>query len=285
MARRQTRTSSDIRSVVVISDTHIGCKVGLCHPDGATLDDGGRYLPSDIQRGIYQHWRTFWDEWVPHVTHGEPYAVVHNGDMIDGVHHRATTQWSHNLEDQARHAMVLMAPIIDRCQGRYYQIRGTEAHVGSSAVEEERLAARLGAVPNDAQQHARYELWIRLGGHLIHCLHHIGTTSSSAHETSAINAELSAMYTDAGRWSSEAPSVIVRSHRHRNAEIRLPTTDGYATCFVTACWQAKTPFTWKIAGARVTQPQFGGSVIRLGDDELHTRHRLWNLKRSGEVQL
>jgi hypothetical protein len=275
-----------VKTIVVISDSHTGCKLGLCHPSGATLDDGGRYLPSTLQLAIWMYWESFWREWVPHVTHGEPYAVVHNGDAIDGTHHGATTQWSHNLEDQGRHAYDILKPIVDGCEGRYYHIRGTEAHVGKSAIEEERLAAKLGAIPNEQGQHARYELWTRLGGHLVHFLHHIGTTSSSAHETSAINAELAAMYTDAGRWKQEAPRVIVRSHRHRNAEIRLPTTDGYATCFVTACWQAKTPYAWKIAGARVTQPQFGGSIIRVGDeDSPYTRHRLWNLARSPEVRL
>lgn len=274
-----------VRTIVVVSDTHVGCRLALCRPEGARVDDGGTYTPSDLQRIVWSYWETFWTDWVPHVTHGEPYAVVHNGDAIDGVHHGATTQWSQNLSDQSQHAYEILAPIVDRCEGRYYHIRGTEAHVGKSAAEEERLAARLGAVPNEQGQHARYELWMRLGENLVHFLHHIGTTSSSAHETSAINAELAAMYTDAGRWGEEPPRVIVRSHRHRNAEIRLPAPNGYATCFVTGAWQLKTPFAWKIAGARVTQPQIGGSVIRLGDEELHTRHKVWNLQRSPVISL
>lgn len=274
-----------IRTVVVISDTHVGCRLGLCHPEGATVDDGGRYLPSDLQRIVWGYWEEFWNTWVPHVTHGEPFAVVHNGDAIDGVHHNSTTQWSHNLGDQSEHAYQILAPIVDRCGGNYYHIRGTEAHVGKSGTEEERLAQRLGAVPNEQGQHARYELWLRLGHHLCHFLHHIGTTSSSAHETSAINAELAAMYTDAGRWEEEPPRIIIRSHRHRCAEVRLPTKEGYATSFVTASWQLKTPFAFKVAGARVTQPQIGGSAIRVGDEELHTRHWLRNLSRSPVVEL
>lgn len=283
MARRSRRDA--IRTVVVISDTHVGCRLGLCHPGGAALDDGGRYQPSRVQRKVWSYWDEFWADFVPRVTHGEPFVVVHNGDAVDGVHHNATTQWSQNVEDQEAHAYQILKPVVDACEGRYYHIRGTEAHVGKSAVAEERLAKKLGAIPNEDGQHARYELWLRVGDHLLHFLHHIGTTSSSAHETSAINAELAAMYTDAGRWNKQAPRVIVRSHRHRNAEIRLPVTDGYATCFVTAAWQLKTPFTWKIAGARVTQPQIGGSVIRLGDEELYTRHYLRELTRSKEVTL
>lgn len=289
MSKRRRAAADSIRSVVVISDTHTGCRLSLCHPKGATLDDGGRYMPSDLQRTIWAYWTHFWDVWVPDVTRGEPYAVVHNGDVIEGVHHRATTPWSHNLEDQGEHAYQILAPIVDRCQGRYYQIRGTEAHVGPSAVEEERLAKRLGAVPSETGQHARYELWMRLGGAdgpLMHFLHHIGTTGSEQRETTALNVELAALYVDAGRWQNEAPRVVVRSHRHRNSEIRLPAPDhNDARVFTTAAWQAKTPFAFKIPGARTTQPQFGGSVIRLGEEELYTRHQIWSLARSREVTL
>jgi hypothetical protein len=227
-------------------------------------------------------------EWVPRVTHREPFAVVMNGDALDGVHHNATTQWSHNLGDQARHAELIFAPVRDACEGRLYWIRGTEAHVGKSATEEERLARAVGAVPNEYGQHARYELWLRLGGDgggLCHFLHHIGTTSSSQHEASAINAELTAIYNECGRWGGEAPDVVVRSHRHRCAEVRLPHRNGYATSMVTACWQLKTPFAWKIAGARVTTPQIGGSLIRRGDEELHTRHCVVDVGRSETVQI
>lgn len=101
---------------------------------------------------------------VPEATHGEPYAVVHNGDAIDGSHHNATTQITQNLTTQADIAYDVLKPVVARCDGRYYHIRGTEAHVGKSGREEEALARRLGAVPNKQGQHARYELRIRIGG-------------------------------------------------------------------------------------------------------------------------
>ena len=283
MPRR--RRSKEVRNVVVISDTHFGCRLALLGPEGANLDDGGTYQPSRLQKKIWAIWDEFWADWVPRVTRGEPFIVVHNGDVVDGVHHGSTHQWSHNLNDQAQHAEEVLKPIVALCDGRYYQIRGTEAHVGKSGVEEERLAKRLGAIPNEDGQHARYELWLRIGGTtgpLIHFLHHIGTTSSAQHETSAINAELAAIYADSGRFVREAPMIVVRSHRHRNAEVRLPTPNGYATSFVTACWQLKTPFAWKLAGARVTTPQIGGSLIRIGDEEVHTRHFVRDIGRTKE---
>jgi hypothetical protein len=119
---------------------------------------------------------------VPTVTRGEPYDICHNGDVVEGVHHRATTQISHNILDQKRIAINVLKGEIARCKkmgGTYYHIRGTEAHVGQSSIFEEEVAESLGAKPNEHGQHARYDLWKRVGtkdGPLVHLLHHIGTT-------------------------------------------------------------------------------------------------------------
>lgn len=271
-----------VQNLIVVSDQHAGCRLGLC-PGAVPLDDGGKYEPSKLQRKLYRWWREFWDEWVPHVTKGEPYAVVCNGDALDGVHHGAVTQISNHLGDQNEIAYRLLAPIVDRCEGRYYHIRGTEAHVGKSGQEEERLAQRLGAVPNDTGQYARWELWARIGTGLIHVSHHIGTAGSMAYESSALMRELSEAYVEAGRWHDEPPDVVVRSHRHRNTEVRVRTAKGFATVCTTPAWQLKTPFTYRIAGARQAQPQIGGTLVRCGDEEVFTRHQVWSLSRPKEV--
>lgn len=279
-------TKTKVRNVIVISDTHVGCQTALVHPDGADLDDGGLYRPSRPQKKLWGHWEQFWGEWVPWVTDGEPFAVIHNGDAIDGSHHNSTEQWTHNLEDQVEHAYKILKPVVEACEGRYYHIRGTEAHVGKCGANEEQLAKRLGAVQNEHGRYARYDLWIRVAGVPCHFLHHIGTTSSAQYETSALTAEYAAMCVDAARFGYEPPQIIGRSHRHRNAETRQPNERGCATVFVTPAWQGKTSYAWRIAGARVTTPQFGGSVIRTNDKwGPHTLHCVWHMPRSEMVEL
>ena len=268
-----------VRNLIVVSDLHAGCKLAIC-PERISLDDAGEYVASKAQRKILEAWESFWGEWVPAVTHGEPYAVVVNGDLIDGVHHKSVTQISHNILDQRRIARALLRPVRDLCDGRLFVIRGTEAHVGASAQYDEELAEELDAVPDKEGRFARYELRMRVGDGLVHVLHHIGTTGSMAYETTALMKEYSESVSEAGRWGIEPPQVVVRSHRHRHAEIRVPTSSGYGVCFTTAAWQLKTPFVWKIPGGRITSPQLGGSLIRQGDKDLFTRHKVWDVPRT-----
>ncbi len=267
-----------IRNVIVVSDLHCGCRLGLCPDAGIGLDDGGMYVPSDLQRIVWGYWEEFWGVWVPTVTRHEPFAVVVNGDAVDGVHHGSTTQISHNMMDQRQVALAVLRPVRDACEGRLYIVRGTEAHAGQGAVDEETLARDLDAIPNEAGQHARWDLWLEIGDRLVHFLHHIGATGSNAYEATAVGKELTEEYNEAARWGRRRPDCIVRSHRHRHIEIRVPTDKGFGIAMVTPGWQLKTPFTWKIPGARLATPQFGGSLIRLGDEELYTRHRIWSIE-------
>ena len=274
-----------VNNLVVVSDPHFGCQLGLCPPDIAWMDEGGMYQPSEEQCKVWGYWQEFWGDWVPMACHHEPFAVCVNGDSIDGRHHGSVSQFTHNLAAQGKLAERVLRPVVDQCEGRFYMTRGTEAHVGPSAEEEEALATSLGAIPDAAGRHARYELWVRVGKGLCHIMHHIGTTGSAQYESSGPMSELAAEYAEAGRWNNEAPNVVVRSHRHRHIEVRVPTALGYGIVFVTAGWQLKTPFVYRTAGGRVQTPQFGGSLIRQGDEDLYTRHRIWSIGRPQEVRL
>lgn len=283
------KKTKQIRNIVVVSDLHCGCRMGLCPKSGAVItgaDPGGdlTVMPSKLQSVVWGWWEEFWGDWVPKYTHKEPYDVVLNGDVIDGSHHNSTTQISQNIQDQVKLAVSIMRPVVDKCKrrgGEFFSVRGTAAHVGESSIHEEQVAMELGAKPAGGV-YSRFELWKKLGSHLIHFLHHIGTTGSSAHESSAVNAEMAAEFVEAARWGVKPPSVIVRSHRHSAIEVRIPTKWGYATSVVTPSWQLKTPYVYRIASARLRPPQIGGLVIRLDDmGAVYTNLFVKHLQRDG----
>jgi hypothetical protein len=276
-----------VNNIIVVSDTHTGCLLGLCPPE-VKIDDNVTILASPLQQKVWAMWNEFTNVWVPQVTKGEPFVVVHNGDAIEGVHHNATTQITQNMTDQKRIASVALKVLLDShmCVG-YYHLRGTEAHVGPSGEHEEDLAKSLNATPDEGGNHARWELWMRMSrGPLIHFTHHIGTTSSAAYEGTAPHKELVEAYNESGRWGDEPPDVVVRSHRHRHYEIRLATKKGMAISTITPGWQLKTPHVWKGTLGRTGTPQIGGILIRSGDeDPVYTRAKIWKIERTPEVKI
>lgn len=280
MPRKRKPKHQPINNLVIIADTHCGCRMGLCPPDGVDLDDSGHYSPSKLQLKVWEWWQEFWDEWVPMVCHNEPFAVVMNGDALDGVHHGATTQISQNHADQHKLALKVLLPVVSQCDGRYYHLRGTAAHGGQSGENEETLAKVLGAIPDGEGRFARWELWARIGTGLANIMHTIGTASSMAYETTAVQKELEQAYVEAARWGHEPPNVVVRAHRHRMVETRVRTSKGYAISCTVGAWQLKTPFVRKVAGARLTEPQIGGMVIRCGDNDFYTRHWIKDIQRT-----
>ena len=267
-------------SIIVVSDTHFGCKLAVCPPE-FRLDEGGLYKASPLQEFLYKCWREFWDSYVPKITQGNNYIVVHNGDIVDGVHHQSTTQISHNMTDQMKIARMMMQPIINRkkCKG-YYQIRGTEAHVGKSAQYEEEIASVLGALPDGNGNHARWELFLEVNDILCHFSHHIGTTGSTHYESSALMREIGEMITESGRWGDTLVDVLVRSHRHRHMEIKIPTVNHSGIVVVTPGWQGKTPFTHRLPSGRVAMPQIGGIAINFGDRvPVYSDSKIWHIDR------
>lgn len=276
-----------IKNLVVISDLHAGCRLALC-PKRVKLDDGGHYKASSFQNELFNHWQHFWNEYVPMATKKEDFAIIVNGDAIDGVHHNSTTQISHNIEDQLGVARELLEPIINqkRCKDLFV-IRGTEVHVGKSGKDEEALARSLNARPNEQGQHSRYEMYLRFGKDekfLSHFSHHVGTTSSASYESTALFKEIIEMYNESGRWRNEPPDLIVRSHRHRCMSIDLPSEKGSSIVLCTPGWQLKTPFVYRLPSGRAGTPQIGGCVIREGADGMpYAMKYVVKVKRSKEV--
>ncbi len=275
-----------ITNLVCISDTHIGDGLALFPGNKPFVLDTGMVLtPSKMQLRLWEMWKDFWG-WVAVATRGEPYIIYHGGDLVEGTPHNTKHQATPNYADQQKMAEKIMAPILrnSRCIG-YYQVRGTSAHVGESAENEERIAKALGAIPDSGGRYSRDELWLEMSRrgnkhkYLIHGMHHVGTASSMAYESSALMRELAEEYVEAAKWNKHAPDVVIRSHRHRYLKIEIPKKGGNGIVFTTPAWQLKTPYAFKVQGARITTPQIGGVIVRCDLEDIYTMKRVWSIDR------
>ena len=274
---------------VIAADEHVGCQMGLMHPEGARLDENNVTLPNEFQVKLWSHWDHGWNHWLPEIVEDNPWDFINLGDAVDGVHHGAVSQWTHNVESQATHAIKILEPCIERCQasgGRYYHFRGTEAHGGQSGQAEERIADSLGAFP-DAQNHkARWEMYKWIGpnkSHLVHYTHHISSAGVSAYITTASTRELVESLVHAARWGERAPDALVRAHAHRHIVVPLSgVQDGRRVrrlVVVVPGWQGKTPFIYRTS-ARQAMPEFGlVALILTPEGELYTRDYTYTLER------
>ncbi len=278
------RNEAASKNLVIISDLHQVHPLSVCHPDGFRLDGGGRYKPSKLQKKLYEHWKSFWSEWVPLVTRRKGFVLCLNGDALEGRHHGSTDQ-PQNLAVHSQACYDLLEPVVKRAEAFYF-VRGTEAHGGPSGEDEERLASALNAVKTPEGMYTFWEVWFRLGKGLVHVTHHIGTSSSMAYEVSALGREISNAASESARWGLEMPDFTVRSHRHRYDVATMPGKHGQISCITTPGWQLKTSYTFRHSGARNATPQVGGILIKAGDeDPIYHRPCVWNMPRPKEVVL
>jgi hypothetical protein len=287
VSRRKAQAVDRARQIIVVSDLHCGCQLGLCPPPEVhkvPLDGGGWYEPSDLQRKVWAWWEEFWHEWVPSQTRGEPYGVVINGDAIEGAHHRAKTPITTNFADQIALAKTVLLPVLTGVAAAW-MVRGTEAHVGECAENEELLSQQLPVRKTEHGRGTRIELRLRVGDALVDIQHHIAATGSSAFETTALQREFVIACEEAGRWGREPPDVLIRAHRHRAAKTEVPTRKGSGIVLTTPGWQLKTPYAYRLPGGRQSYPQFGGVLVRHGDEHIYTKHRVWDIDRSPVEEL
>lgn len=251
-------------TAIIVSDLHCGSLSGLC-PPRVRFDDGGTYEHSPFQAQLWEHWLYFWGEWVPAVVGSRAWALILNGDLVEGQRARTTHSVSNDYSLQARIAVDALTVALAACATRppaaIYCVGGTEAHAGQSWEDEQRVASEIGATPDHHGARVRPDLWLRVGTGLAHCAHHIGTTGSQAYEMSALGKELVETLADAARWGLDVPDWVVRSHRHRSAAASFPTARGEPHVVVTPGWQGRTPWAAKLPGGRTTTAQFGGVAL------------------------
>jgi hypothetical protein len=237
----------EIKHIIGISDTHVGSTVAVW-PDGFVTATGNALLPNPIQRWYLNCFEEFIHDWVPKVTNGQPFALVCNGDTIEGIHHRSKQIVTHDVGDQLSAFIALFGPLIGKAE-KVFLTLGTECHTQQSECF---IGKELGAeIDPETGLHAFDVLRLEKWGKLFSFQHHIGTTArkwtaATAPMAALANERLEAI--DAGR---RPPDYVVRAHRHVPG---VYWDDSGHAAVITGAWQSKTRHTHKVVPDAICKP-------------------------------
>ena len=235
---------------MVVGDTHINSTVGVCPPI-VNLDDGGSFRSSKGQRWLWRNWLSFWNDVS---TTAEKYDnaeiwTVFNGDLVDvNGRHQQTQNISQNEADVFRMTLDTIKPALDVSK-RVFVVRGTAAHVGSSASMEEKIAFDIGA-EKCGDNYSWWELLLEAEGVTFDIRHHgplgrLPHTRGNALNRRAV--ELMLLY------RNRCPQVAIQSHNHHFST----SSDEYEIkVFAQPAWQLKTEFVNRIG--IIEQANVGG---------------------------
>lgn len=249
-----------ITRFVVVSDLHCGSSYGLCPPHFPVADDG-YWGQSPRQKWIWQQWVAF-QKWTLSMAGGKPFALVVNGDAIEGNHHRTGSLIHVDPSVHAKCAVACLAPFAKHA-ARVYFTKGTECHDGHSGGSS--IAAQCGAEPDpECETEYAADHWqLRVGKHLVSVWHHTATTSRAWCESGEYSRAMAQEIINCHRAGHPAPNVYLRAHRHVPGIYQ--STEG--TMVVTPAWQLLTRYGQKVVpGARCF---VGGVYIDLSGDVPH----------------
>lgn len=235
--------------VLVLSDLHVGSTVGLMPPNFETVE-GNKIEQNSLQRFLWASWQAML-RWAEAETAGANYAVVINGDLIEGDHHGTKQIWSKDTSDHVAAAAELLQPVLARAS-HFFIVQGTESHTNNHEVS---IGKILRAQTNpDTGLPAFSRLHLTVHGCRCAFSHHIGTATRSWTKATALAAALAEERTQAIKNGEAVPQVVVRSHRHTFDSY----TDGRGLAVVTPPWQMLTRFGHKVVPDARCQP---GAVL------------------------
>jgi hypothetical protein len=234
------KRSNKIVGAVVVSDLHCGSSVGLW-PDGAEVSYG-----NTIGLGNNLHQRWLWSCWCDAIGKAvkhfgdAPWALIVNGDCIEGRHHGTTEIVTAKNRDHAAAAVECLRPLAEAAS-KSFCVAGTECHTGDW---EELIAKEIGA------KWCGDKALLELNGTLIDVAHHMPTSSRAYLEAGAMSIVMGNARLNYARAGHSVPKVFLRAHRHCGGFY----SDAHALFVVTGAWQMLTRYGFKVVTDSISRP-------------------------------
>ena len=252
--------------VAQVSDVHAGGATALC-PDSVPLDDGGFYVPSKLQRWLFQGWEFYWNRVATVVDDlNAELIVLFNGDLVDGQVKHTPQVVNANPNAQAQIVNACIAIPLALKPRHIVIVRGTEAHVGQQGSAEERIADGLRrdkrpvVIDPDTNTSSWWHWRAEVEGVRLDATHH-GRTGLREH-TRGSQAVLHAhdVLLAHVKDGHPHPHLCFRSHHHKFND----SGESCPTRVITSgAWQYPTSYVKKVAADSLTD--IGGWIVPIQD--------------------
>lgn len=248
------KNKTQIKTVVLLGDLHLGSNLAMVEP-GFTNLDGLEIKQGPFGEWLWQCWQEAQD-FIANETLDKEYALVLMGDLIEGNHHNNKQIISPEIEDHVALAESVLTPVARRAT-KTFVIQGTECHTNG---HEDNIARHLGAEKNPiTKKHTFVRLERTINGTKSVFRHHIGTTTRTYLEASALSIHLAEEQVVAAKAGIDIPKVLVCAHRHKYGVY----TDGLGLALVSPPWQMGTRYAHKV----VPNPRVRPGVVVLHYEE------------------
>lgn len=297
------------RLLVATSDTHAGATTAPMRKP-VEMDDGPTVHPHQLQVELADKMQRAADwcaaEARRHGSAGSdvqssiPVVLLHNGDLVEGIHHRSHQAIVPELMGpQMEVAEDLLSIFHDTLSPvAWLFTRGTESHVGKGASFEEAVAKALAgkgfpviASPDTGRLTSWY--WeIDLGGHVVWAAHHgkVGRTPATKGSQATLFAAHVAFQELLDNWYRERrgeerrpmPRLLIGSHHHQKAE---SGTQFPVATIQLPCWTFRNSFAHKVAA--FSREDIGLAAVYCDPDEPSPIVRWWDWQphRSNRIAL
>jgi len=248
------------RSVAVIADTHVGSDYAPW-PEMPIYTDTGKNLSagvSDGQSDLLKAWYTFGatcDEF-------RVDTIIHLGDACQGCNPRenGVDTVTPDINYQVEGATVLMEDLV---RGRtYHQFSGTAYHEAQNYKIHSDLVSKLHPITEDAAFHGKFAN-IRLRGtsKVLNLAH--ACSYSTMYPAAALDREILGIKVAVSEGKIPRPDYLMRGHSHKYVHLDYPNIHAV----LVPGWQAWYPMGDKVVMYGKTQPDIGGVIVLVDDDD------------------
>jgi len=271
-----------IKRVLCISDFHCGSTQSIA-VDGVELEDDRIYHATKFQLGLLKVFENQLDR-VFDKLKGEKFALILNGDLVDGKHHNVPTV-ENLITDQIKILSDVLSRITSRAGSgqieRTYFMQGTEAHAGLGNDIERGIAEKHGAELN-VKSNGHSKTWQEMelefeNGAVLHTTHHFNYTN--IYEGTCYEREWQQNGISHLKAGLKPPNIYYRGHVHQvgNPFILASHPLTKIGCFSTPGWQGKSQYVMK-SMSRMKLLQLGMCLLEIEDGKVVLRDFIDTIK-------